>query len=369
MKKYAAVFLSLLSLLTWMTSALAAREDGPALPDRGGPPSQSSFAPVENERIPELPPIEPIAPIGPEEGETGIGPLEPAEPIPAPPEEIGTGEPSNGEQIVRRNGRGTVDDLYAWWEENGYPADVAYAFEAGGELVGNTVYTWWEVGLVGNDPARQEEILSLAGPACLVEFKNALFSHGEKAAAYSRLLELAGTDENILRVVFTRNDDTVWVAVPEERAKEYAKYLIRDCGLGAVVSVTDSGSLDAICSENGVLNGITTPGGREDGPVPAPDTGGGLLPEAPAPAGLSPAMWAALIAAVGVAAACAALSLRGFRAPAAATARGEKQLGRRANLSRREVARAVKDSVQAPDGRLYRSILDRLGEKKDTDKL
>lgn len=352
MKKYFVLSLSLLTLLSFGAPALAAQAEGePAHDDLLDldPPAQSEPAP----NVSSVP------------AENAQADGEPAEPIDGsgdvPADESAWREepPGSDAPAQRQPGQGTVRDIYAYWEENGYPGDVAYAYQAGGEMVGDETFDWWEIGLVGNDPARQQEILELVSPACLVEFKNALFTHEEKANAYQVLTELAVTDPNILQVIFVRNGDSVWVAVPEEVVKEYAKYLIRDLGLGAVVSVTDEGSLCSILTEDlqgNALTGAAPGGGLDLGRTPSVG-GGDMVPAAAERGGIS-AFWLCLALAVAMAAALTAFALRRAFVPAAVTAEGAVRA--QGPLSRRQTAQAVKDSMEAPGPALRQAIAQKL---------
>lgn len=333
MKKRASVFLASAVIFMLAVPALAAPNAEPVQP------------------IPSLTPIEPNVPVENVSSAKSDSPAGGSD---------GYGNPPAADAIVRQSGRGTVIDIEQYWEENGYPADVSYAFKAGGEVIEDQVYDWWEIGLVDADDARRQEILELATPNCLVEFKNALFSHAEKAAAYEKLMELAETDENILSVVFIRNDDTVWVAVPEERAKEYAQYLIRDCGLGAVVSVTDEDSIDTIVLDGEleripITEGGMAPGGGLDAAISEAAGGAGVVPETRAGA---PMYWVYLALAAIAACTLAGFALRRFLVPAAAAEHG----GVRANRPLRggEVVQAVRNSTEVPGSGVYQSILDRV---------
>ena len=264
----------------------------------------------------------------------------------------------------RLPGQGAIDDILSYWEENGYPSDVSYAFEAGGEVAEDgAILAYWEIGLVGADEARKQEILNLVSPACLVEFKTCLFTHAQKQAAYGKLTELAVDDPNILEVIFIRNGDTVWVSVPEEKTKEYAKYLIRDLDLGAVVSVTDQHSIASF--EGGLEIGLDIPGGLPFGtgndgalvqttPQTTPATGG-LVSASPA---VRPVFWLCLALAVIAAGVLTALALRRYFVPASVTVNGAVRAGH-APLTRRQTEQTVKDCLEAPPAGLFQSILDR----------
>lgn len=275
--------------------------------------------------------------------------------------------PTPYEPPVRLPGQGEIDDILSYWEENGYPADVSYAFEAGGEAMEDgTVRAWWEIGLVDADEARRQEILELVSPACLVEFKTCLFTHAEKQAAYDKLTELAAGDPNILEVIFIRNGDTVWVSVPEDVVKEYAEYLIRDLGLGAVVSVTDQHSIATF--EGGLEIGTDTPGGLPFGtgndgalvqtvPQATFPATGALVPDSPAKRA-SPIFWVCLALAVIASCGLTALALRRRTVRLAVTAHGEIHTAG-APLTRAQTEQLVRDSAEAPPEGTFQTIVER----------
>lgn len=285
----------------------------------------------------------------------------PVEDVPVDESTYHEEEPAPYTPVQRTPGRGEITDILSYWEENGYPADVSYAFEAGGEVMEDgTVCAWWEIGLVDADEARRQELLDLVSPDCLVEFKACLFTHAEKQAAYDKLTELAADDPNILEVIFIRNGDTVWVSVPEDVVKEYAEYLIRDLGLGAVVSVTDQHSIASF--EGGLQIGVDTAMGL-DVAAPGGDnntiTGGGLVPDATVPqAQGSPVFWVCLALAVIAACGLTVLALRRRPARLAVTARGEIHTAG-APLTRAQTEQLVRDSEEAPPEGTFQTIVER----------
>lgn len=262
----------------------------------------------------------------------------------------------------RLPGQGEITDILQYWEDNGYPDYVSYAFEAGGEMTDDgTIYSYWEIGLVDAGEAQKQKILELVHPTCLVEFKGALFTHAQKLAAYHKLMELAETDSNILQVIFIRNDDSVWVAVPEAQAKEYAKYLIRDCGLGAVVSVTDEDSLNAVTTDS-FLDGAIAAEGKPG--IVAPGGAAAIVPEARAGAPLS---WIYLVLAVTAACTLTGFALHRSFAPAAVTENGTIRITN-APLSRRRTEQAVREDMQVPNASVYRAVLERIEAENDLSK-
>lgn len=292
-------------------------------------------------------------------------------------------EPTPYTPVQRFPGRGEIDDILSYWEENGYPTDVSYAYNAGGMIAEDgTGYDYWEIGLVDADEGRRQEILDLVSPNCLVEFQNCLFNHAEKQAAYDKLTELAADDPNIVDVIFIRNGDTVLVSVPGDMVKDYAQYLIRDLGLGAVVSVTDRNSIGR--RENDLTAGVDIPGGTagaetggalvqttpqldpaiggdvQSAPiVPAGETG--LLPAAPA-GRASPVFWVCLALAVFAACALTALALRRRPARLAVTHSGGLHTAG-APLTRAQTEQLVRDSAQTPPEGTFQTIVER-GEGK-----
>lgn len=251
----------------------------------------------------------------------------------------------------RQPGRGSIDDIARYWDEHGWPDQVAYAFQVGGAFEDGQALAWWEIGIVGGDDALRQEILELASPTCLVEFRSSLFTHAEKCAAYDRLLELAAEDGNIQSVVFGLNTDTVWVGVPDELAKDYAQYLIRDCGLGAVVSVTDSRSMDVIF-DGDFIDSVDTAEGAGSGVLTTGIDGGQT-------ADPRPALWLCAALAVAVLAVWALLLRRhGRTAVAAAVSGPDRQIS--GPIGRSQAVAILRESAVPPDGRVLRSILEEL---------
>lgn len=141
---------------------------------------------------------------------------------------------SNGEA-----GHGTIEDIYKYWEQNGYPEYVSYAYEAGGEVLDDdTVVSFWEIGIVNSDDTMQQEILDLLSPTCFVTFFKCSHSHAERLKAYNSIMAL--NDTNIIRVNIGENTESIFVIfdknLTEEQQKEYASKLIKEYGTFIVVS-------------------------------------------------------------------------------------------------------------------------------------
>lgn len=259
---------------------------------------------------------------------------------------------------VRQAGRGEVDDILQYWEDNGYPEDVSYAFEAGGEVVsgpeGDAVYSWWEIGLVDADEARQQEILDLVSPTCLVEFRSCRYPHSQKLAAYEAVAPLAEEDEHILDVIFVRNSDFIVVAVADGYGKEYAQALVGQ--YGAVVSIQEGTAVDDYLTAP-VLTG-------ENGPaLPGMglDRGNALLPGWPGKEALvfggAYAPWLIALAA----AALGGLAVVAFRRrPVPVRGRGNGSPA--GTLTRRQAEEAVRQGAEGPDPAIFRQILQKIDD-------
>ena len=362
MKKLTGLFFALAAAFMLIVPALAAEGEAPHYDvlDLDGAPAAVSAAPDGAEPTPT--------------------PME-VEDVPVDESTYHEEESTPYTPVQRTPGRGEIADILSYWEEHGYPTDVSYACNVGGEVTEDgTMYDYWEIGLVDADEARRQEILGLVSPNCLVEFQNCLFTHAEKQAAYDKLTELAAGDPNIVDVIFIRNGDTVLVSVPEDMVKEYAQYLIRDLGLGAVVHVTDQHSIATY--EDNLTTGVDIPGGTassetggglvqttpqldpaiggdvQSAPiVPTGDGMTGLLPAAPAKRA-SPVFWVCLALAAVAACVLTALALRRRFAPAAVTARGEIHSAG-APLTRAQTEQLVRESEERPPEGTLRAIVEK----------
>ncbi|MCI8538291.1 MAG: hypothetical protein HFF18_06455 [Oscillospiraceae bacterium] len=249
--------------------------------------------------------------------------------------------------VEREAGRGAIEDIYQYWEDHGYPADISYAFDTGGEVVGDNVYTWWAIGLVDASEARKQEILDLIAPTGLVAFYDCIYTHREKVEAYEALL--ARNDENI-QVIFTKSTDTVVAAVPGDQEKEYARLLVGE--YGAVVSVVGGASIMEDLTEAVPGMGLDKAGDgllcppENDTLLPAP-----ARPEASGP--FHPLWMAGALAAGGGALLLAWLARNALAQTAGGTA---TPLPR----SRRQAAEAVRACGETPRPQVYQRILDQL---------
>ena len=355
--KLAAVLAALALLRPF--SAQAAPEDWK---DSAAPPALTERLPAEEDPL-AFEPENPEGPAGalPADNQWQDVPVDedsyqeetPASSVASPP--LSQGQP----------GRGSIENLYEYWEQEGYPSDVSYAFQAGGEVKDDgLVYSYWQIGLVGADEPRRQQILELASPRCLVTFYHCTFTHAQKVQAYQAVLALE--DEAVRHVILTRNTDTVTVAVADGMEKEYAQLLIQDMGLGAVISVV---SEDCIVTKFNLDSAQeSAPCGPEHSLSASPSLGMGLdkglgNSEAAAPAKRALPFFALLAA--GLSLPLAMLWRLRRRVWVMQTNRGTQTASPR--LSRRQTAQLVKDSARSPSPSRLPALLEQIDRLERSD--
>ncbi len=354
---------AMLAALLTLSPALAAPEQ----------PADTAAAPAENRQQPQTSqadraePIEaPIPePFLPEDQDVPVDEStyreEPSSPSEQP--RLADGQP----------GRGDIEDICTYWEQTGYPEDISYAMEAGGEVKEDgKIYSYWEIGLVGADEARRQQILDLVSPQCLVTFYSCTFSHSQKTQAYQTLLALSQQDENIRQVIFTRNTELVVVGVPEGMEKHYAQLLIHQMGLGAVVSVTDQ---RYILDEQNRETALTIDGSqsspfasRESVLAALPGLTFGMdglrrgLTKADSQPEPRQALWLLVLPAAALSLALALWQRNRRRARLLQTTRGTET--RTPALSRRQTARLVREATHSPSPHLLEQLLEQLPKER-----
>jgi len=260
------------------------------------------------------------------------------EPVEAP--RLDDGEP----------GRGGVDDPGKYWDENGYPENVSYAFEGGGELLDDgTVVSWWEIGVVGLDENSKNAILNLVSPDCRVTFYDCQYPYSQREAAYNEILAQSKEDSNILNVVMVSNTEAVIVGIAEGYEKEYAAALILK--YGSFVTVTDDKYFSAI----DMMNDLNIMGGSGN------DTGIYTTGAKTGPGGTCFWWPLCILAMLGLA---ALLFFNRTRwVPALQTARGPV-ITQGGPVSAKETVRAVKNSETAPDDSVFDDVMKRIEERE-----
>lgn len=137
-------------------------------------------------------------------------------------------------------GRGSIEAPDKYWGENGYPDDISFAYEAGGEVLSDdTTVLWWVIGIVNADDNRKQEIIDMFSPNCIITFMDSKYSYNQREAAYNEIR--ASEDENIHGAIMVLDSEVVMVEISEEHLKEYAEKFNRQ--YGSFVVVTDD--LDA----------------------------------------------------------------------------------------------------------------------------
>lgn len=118
-----------------------------------------------------------------------------------------------------RSGTGVLTNPEQYWNENGYPPDVSFAFEAGGELRTlpdgtQRVYTYFEIGLVNATETRKAEIAALFAPECLLTFVPARYTHAQREAMLQQIT--ARGEEGMVSAQLVRNTDWIHIVVRDE---------------------------------------------------------------------------------------------------------------------------------------------------------
>ncbi len=113
-----------------------------------------------------------------------------------------------------------------YWDTNGWPDDVSFAYEAGGELAGDdtTVLVYWEIGVVNASQTRKKEITSMFADTCIITFHDVAYSHAQREAT---LLEIEtqvkeSKDANFVYGYLINNTAQVYVVVKDEAFEEYS---------------------------------------------------------------------------------------------------------------------------------------------------
>lgn len=130
-------------------------------------------------------------------------------------------------------GRGTVEDATEYWETNGYPDYVSYAYDVGGAVLSeDVIVSYWEIGVVDADDDMKQAILDLLAPTCLVTFMDCNYSYTQRITAYDEITAL--NDSNIVQVTMGTNTEMVHVilsgSLSLKQQQEYASSLTSDYG-------------------------------------------------------------------------------------------------------------------------------------------
>jgi len=144
-------------------------------------------------------------------------------------------------------GRGTIDTPDKYWATNGYPDNISFAYEAGGEMLENgTSVAYWEIGIVNADEASKNEILDLLSPNCLITFRDCTYSYKQREAAFNEIY--ASRDAIVRDVQMLLNSEVVFVEIADGYEKEYARKYVEQYGAFVVVTNDIAAADDAIAA-------------------------------------------------------------------------------------------------------------------------
>jgi len=229
-------------------------------------------------------------------------------------------------------GNGTIDAPDKYWEMNGYPDNISFAFEAGGEMLEDgTSVAYWEIGIINADEASKQEILDLLSPDCLVTFRDCRYSYNQRKAAYNEIY--ASRNDIVRDVLMVRNSQDVLVEIADGYEKEYARKFIEK--YGAFISVTNdiSAANDALTGEGFDMGGNTKNGFN---------------------------LWVLTFGGVLILGMAAILFSNRIRfVPAMQTANGNVVTGN-PTVSRKQTITAIKNSAITPSDNVYTSIMEKI---------
>ena len=234
-------------------------------------------------------------------------------------------------------GRGEIESPEKYWEANGYPDNISFAFEAGGETLDDgTIIAYYEIGIVNSDEIVKQEILDMVSPNCRITFRDCTYSYSQREAAFNEIY--ASRDDIVLDVVMLRNSQNVLVAIADGYEKEYAQKYIEQ--YGAFVSVTND-----ITAANDAMSGI---GGMDKGNS--------------AKSGFDFWLWS-MLAALLIGIVAIAYFKRARLIPAMQPNNGNVVTGN-TPVSRKQTIAAIKSNAVKPSDDVFASIMDRVGKAK-----
>lgn len=123
-------------------------------------------------------------------------------------------------------GRGEVEDIIAYWEENGYPENLSFIAETGSEMIDGVVYTNYDVGLVLATEEKCGEILDTTASNCVLRFTTGDTALWERELYFEKLCYLSVQEEDIgiLEVRFYKNSDMIEVVVSGSEKTYYDRF-------------------------------------------------------------------------------------------------------------------------------------------------
>lgn len=123
-------------------------------------------------------------------------------------------------------GRGEIEDIVSYWEENGYPDNLSFIAETRSEMIDDVIYTCYDVGLVSDTEENRGDILDIAGSSNVLSFTTGNSSLWERSMHFEKLCYIAAMEEDIgiLEVRFYKNSDMIEVVVSGSEATYYERF-------------------------------------------------------------------------------------------------------------------------------------------------
>lgn len=155
-------------------------------------------------------------------------------------------------------GRGDVEDIIAYWEENGYPENLSFIAETRSEMIDGVVYTNYDIGLVLATEEKCEEILDIAANNCVIRFTTGTTALWERECHFEKLCYLSVQEKDLgfLEVRLYKNSDMIEVVVSGSE-KTYYERFSKQFG-GVVVFVNERNAV------TGIDNAGFVPGNSEN---------------------------------------------------------------------------------------------------------
>jgi hypothetical protein len=126
-------------------------------------------------------------------------------------------------------GRGTLERPDEYWEQNGYPDNISFASEGGGELLDDgTNILWLIIGIVNADESSKQDIINLVAPSCLVTFVECTYTYAQRKMAYDDISSQVGG--RVASVYMMRGSEDVFVEFADGQGEEYAQELVEKYG-------------------------------------------------------------------------------------------------------------------------------------------
>jgi len=132
-------------------------------------------------------------------------------------------------------GKGAIENPVEYWEANGYPDNISFAFEGGSENIDGTNIVFWIIGIVNADDKSKQEIIDLLSVNSRITFENCTYSYNQREAAYNAILAMK--DDKILDVIFLRGSEKIQIIVATDNVVIYSESL--SAQFGGMIWVTD----------------------------------------------------------------------------------------------------------------------------------